>query len=97
MSQCQPMIEPRLLLPFWATRTMYGESVTFPDRGERTSDAALLFRPHTILKVTNSAGDVVYEDRRDYAIDRASGRILRLPDSRIPRLPADRHPSDGAP
>jgi lysophospholipase L1-like esterase len=90
------MIDPRLLLPFWATTTMYGESVTFPDRGERTSDAALLFRPHAILNVTSSGGDIVYEDRRDYAIDRAAGRILRLPDSRIPMLPADRNPSDGA-
>jgi hypothetical protein len=89
------MIEPALLLPFWATTTMYGESVTFLDRGGRTSDAALLFRPRAVLKVTSSAGDVDYEDGGDYTIDRTAGRILRLPDSRMPMLPASRHASDG--
>jgi acyl-CoA thioesterase-1 len=96
VSQCEPMIEPSLLLPFWSATTMYGESVTFLDRGERTSDAALLFRPRAVLKVTSSAGDVVYEDGGDYTIDRTAGRILRLPDSRMPMLPANRHASDGA-
>ena len=83
-------------MPFWATTTMYRESVTFEDRGDRTSDATLLFHPRAILEMASVARNVIYEDGRDYTIDSAGGRILRLPDSRIPMLPGDRAGAGGA-
>jgi acyl-CoA thioesterase-1 len=90
------VIEPTLLEPFWATTTMYRESVAFRDRGDGTPNAALVFRPDAILEVASNARDVVYEEGRDYTIDSAAGRILRLPDSRMPMLPGHGSRADGA-
>ncbi len=73
-----------VLEPFWRSETMHGESVLF--YRQTTMDQAraqLLFPPLKILAVTNSSGDVVYEEGRDYLWEPASRTITLPPDSRI--------------
>ena len=66
--------EPEQLVPFWTTQTMYGESVLFVrEQADGDATASLLFEPTRVLRVTNSAGDVVYEEGRDY-VCRAGSR-----------------------
>jgi lysophospholipase L1-like esterase len=58
---------------------MYGESALFVrEKPDGDAVASLLFEPTRILSVTNSAGDVVYEEGRDY-VWRAGSRSLSLP------------------
>ena len=58
---------------------MYGESVLFVrEQADGDAAASLLFEPTRVLRVTNSAGDVVYEEGRDY-VWRAGSREIGLP------------------
>jgi lysophospholipase L1-like esterase len=71
--------EPLHLVPFWTAQTMYGESVLFlREKPDGDAVASLLFEPTRIISVTNSAGDVVYEEGRDY-VWRAGSRSISLP------------------
>ncbi len=71
--------EPLHLVPFWTAQTMYGESVLFVrEKPDGDAVASLLFEPTRIVSVTNSAGDVVYEEGRDY-VWRAGSRSISLP------------------
>jgi acetyl esterase/lipase/lysophospholipase L1-like esterase len=73
-----------LLEPVWQGDTVRGESVLFIrslDTG--VTKASLLFPVQKVLKVTNSAGDITYEEGRDYRWQPGS-RVITLPrDSRI--------------
>ena len=70
---------PEQLVPFWTVQTMYGESVLFVrEKADGDAVASLLFEPTRLLSVTNSAGDVVYEEGRDYTW-RAGTRTISLP------------------
>jgi hypothetical protein len=63
------------LIPFWRSRTMYGESVT--------SEGRLLLTPDAVLAVTNAAGDVSYVEGADYVVDRSSRRLVLPAGSRM--------------
>ncbi len=70
---------PELLRPFWQGDTVEGESVLViknPATGEAT--ASVLFPVQRILAVRNSAGDITYEEGRDY-IWKADSRKIVLP------------------
>jgi lysophospholipase L1-like esterase len=71
---------PELLLPFWEGDTVHGESVLFiKDDQAGEPKAAVLFPIAKVLAVRNSAGDVTYQEGRDY---------IWKPDSREITLPA---------
>lgn len=56
-----------LLRPFWQGTVMEGESVLFmKDSPTSEARAAVLFPVTDVLAVRNSAGDVTYENGRDY-------------------------------
>lgn len=83
--------QPELLRPFWEGDTVFGESVLFiKDDKTGEAKAAVLFPITKVLAVRNSAGDVLYEEGRDY-VWKPDSRELALPaGSRIAsRTPAD--------
>lgn len=93
LSSVAPAAEPapqqwqfsaELLEPIWQGDTVRGESVLFIrslDTG--VTQASLLFPAQKVLKITNSAGDITYEEGRDYRWQPGS-RVITLPkDSRI--------------
>ena len=82
---------PALLRPFWEGEVVEGESVLFI-RGEdsQSARASVLFPIRRILAVRNSAGDVTYEEGRDYVYKAGSREIVLPPGSRIvSRTPAE--------
>jgi lysophospholipase L1-like esterase len=82
---------PELMRPFWLGTVLEGESVLFikdPRTGE--AKASVLFPVQKMLAVRNSAGDVTYEEGRDYVWKPDSCEIVLPAGSRIvSRLPAD--------
>lgn len=82
---------PELLRPFWQGDTVYGESVLFiKDPATGVARGSLLFPITQVLSVRNSAGNITYEEGRDYQWKPGS-REIRLPaGSRIvSRTPAE--------
>ncbi len=70
---------PQLLRPFWEGDTVEGESVLFiRDEPSGEARASVLFPIVEVLAVTNSAGDVTYEQGRDF-VWQAGSRELVLP------------------
>lgn len=70
---------PELLRPFWQGDTVEGESVLFiKDPQTGTAKASVLFPVRKVLAVYNSAGDMAYEEGRDY-IWKPDSRELTLP------------------
>lgn len=64
----------------------------FVDRGGEAT-ASLLFPAEQLLGVRNAAGDVEYEEGRDFRLDAAAGRLILTAGSRIPRTTiAELHP-----
>jgi len=78
------------VLPFWRSNVMERESVLFLPREGGPELARLLFQPDTITCVTDAAGQRVYAEGQDYAIDRSLGGIVRAPQSAMP-LAIPRH------
>ncbi|WP_339730551.1 GDSL-type esterase/lipase family protein [uncultured Gimesia sp.] len=75
---------PELLQPFWQGDTVEGESVLFikdPKTGE--SKASLLFPIENVLSVRNPAGDITYEEGRDYTWNPGTREITLPKNSRI--------------
>jgi len=75
---------------------MHRESVLFMKDGDGPAEAALLFRPDTILAVTNSCGAETFREGVDYDIDHARGQITRPPRSRMPEIGRDDVAAEGA-
>ena len=75
---------PDLLRPFWLGDTVRGESVLFI-RDEQTGEAkaSVLFPIEKVVAVQTSAGDVTYEQGRDYAWKKGSRQIVLPAGSRI--------------
>ena len=72
---------PDLLRPYWQTDIVEGESLLFvKDEQSGIARASLLYPVKKILHVRTSAGDVNYEEGRDF---------LWIPDSREITLPKD--------
>lgn len=86
-----PTLSPELLRPFWQGTVMEGESVLFiRDAATGQAQAAVLFPIEKVLAVRNSAGDVTYEEGRDYIWKPGSREIVLPAKSRIAsRLPAE--------
>jgi lysophospholipase L1-like esterase len=82
---------PELLHPFWQGDTVYGESVLFmKEQPAGEGRATLLFPVKRVLAVRNSAGDVTYEEGRDYRVQPDSREIILPAGSRIVcRTPRD--------
>lgn len=82
---------PELMRPFWQGTVMEGESVLFiKDEKTGQAKASVLFPVQEVLAVRNSAGDVTYENGKDY-VWQPDAREITLPaGSRIPSfLPSD--------
>jgi lysophospholipase L1-like esterase len=82
---------PDLLRPFWEGDTVVGESVLFiKDEDAAEAKAAVLFPITKVLAVRNSAGNVTYEEGRDYVWKPESRQIVLPAGSRIAsRTPAE--------
>lgn len=82
---------PDLLRPFWQGKRMEGESVLFiRDPNTGAARAAVLFPVQKVLAVRNSAGDIIYEEGRDYHWKPGDRELVLTADSRIPsRTPAE--------
>ena len=75
---------PELLRPFWVGEVVEGESVLFVrDEGKETARASVLFPIQDVLSVRTSAGDVTYEEGRDYLVEPGSREIVLPAGSRI--------------
>jgi acyl-CoA thioesterase-1 len=72
------------LRPFWQGEVMEGESVLFI-KDEKTGEAraSVLFPIQKLLSVRDSAGEVQYQEGRDYAWKAGSREIVIPPGSRI--------------
>jgi acyl-CoA thioesterase I len=89
--------ESSLLRPFWIGDVVEGESVLFiKDENTRSVRAQVLFPIQEVLQVTNSRGDIIYQQGQDYRFV-AGAREIVLPDtSAIPSFTEDqlRRPSN---
>lgn len=74
-----------LLRPFWEGEVTEGESVLFIKEGpDGEGRASVLFPIQEVLAVRNSAGDVTYENGKDYIWKPDSREIVLPAGSRIP-------------
>lgn len=74
-----------LLRPFWQGDTVDGESVLFiKDAKTGEARAAVLFPIQDVLAVRNSAGDVTFEQGKDFVWKPGSREIVLPAGSRIP-------------
>jgi len=81
---------PDLLRPFWRGTTMEGESVLFlRDAATGEARASVLFPIAEVLAIRNSAGDVTYEEGRDYVWTPDAREIVLPAGSRIPSSTTD--------
>lgn len=73
-----------LLEPVWTGDTVRGESALFiRDLRTGQTKASLLFPAQKVLKITNSAGDITYEEGRDYQWKPGSREITLPENTRI--------------
>lgn len=89
------MIAADLLIPFWRSGRMHGESLLFVEPAPgRAATCALLVPPSGPVSIGSATGEVDYIETVDYVLDRASGLVTRTPGSRIPiTTAAELHPS----
>jgi lysophospholipase L1-like esterase len=80
-------------VPFWESDMMEGESILLLPHEGGSAEGTLLFEPERVVRVTNAAGDSVYEENRDYVVDAVRRRIVRTSRSRMPEATAA---SDGS-
>jgi lysophospholipase L1-like esterase len=81
---------PDLMRPFWLGEVMEGESVLFikePKTG--AARASVLFPIREVVAIRNSAGDVTYEQGKDYEWKPDSREITLPAGSRIPSRTPD--------
>jgi acyl-CoA thioesterase-1 len=75
---------PELIRPFWQGNVVEGESVLFiKDSATDEASASVLFPILQIQAVRNSAGDITYEEGRDYTWKPDSREIVLPAGSRI--------------
>ena len=72
------------MTPIWQTDIVWEESLTMVRDKNGVAKAPLLYEPKQIFSVTNTAGNIVYEEYRDWIWQ--DGQFCLTPDSRI-RLP----------
>ncbi len=82
--QTQWKYAPELLKPFWEGDTIQGESMLFiRDPKTGNAKASVLFPIRKILSVYNSAGNITYEEGRDYHWKPGTCEITLPENSRI--------------
>ena len=83
--------KPELMRPFWEGDTVEDESVLFiTDAKTGGARASVLFPATQVLALRNSAGDIAYEEGRDYIWKPGSREIVLPAGSRVPsRTPAE--------
>ncbi|MDF1746324.1 MAG: GDSL-type esterase/lipase family protein [Gimesia sp.] len=75
---------PELLRPFWQGDTIEGESMLFiRDLKTGQTKASVLFPIEKVLSIHNSAGDITYEEGRDYLWRPGTREIILTKKSRI--------------
>jgi lysophospholipase L1-like esterase len=75
---------PESLRPFWVGDTVEGESMLFiKDPKTGVAKASVLFSIDAVLSVHNSAGNMTYEEGRDYSWKRGTREITIPAGSRI--------------
>ena len=84
-----------LLVPFWRSSRMHGESLLFiePAPGQLAT-SSLLIAPGGPVSLESATGEFEYVENVDFTLDNASGLLTRTPGSRIPKTTvAELHPS----
>jgi acyl-CoA thioesterase-1 len=90
--------DSKLLRPFWLGDTVEGESMLFiKDSTSAVAKASTLYPILKVLSVHNSAGDITYEEGRDYQWKPGTREITLTANSRIvARTPAELRRPDGS-
>src|SRR4051812_2141820 len=84
-SRGRRLLSEVLVVPFWRSNVMEGESVLFLPREDGPEMARLLFQPDTIACLTDAAGQRAYAEGQDYTVDVSLRGIVRSRRSAIPR------------
>ena len=85
--------------PFWASATVYNESLLFiREKPDQRPAAGLLLTPEKVLNLQRADRVMAFEEGRDFVVDPQSRRVELPPGSRIPFLNADElYPEAGSP
>lgn len=85
--------------PFWASKTMIGDTLFFIREAEgQPPRAKLLFAPEKILSVKSATGQIEYAEGKDYVFDKATNSFTLPEGSKIPfKNKVDMYPAKGAP
>lgn len=87
ISHVYPVEKAHLFEPFWKSKAVYGEMIApIREPGSSLADGTLLFEPERILAIRSPDGSTIYEEGRDYSIDRKHRRLVLTPQSKIPFL-----------
>lgn len=74
-----------LLHPFWDGNKMYEESLFFAEREiGKPPSSKLLFLPEKIISLKSADGSLVFEEGKDFTVDKTLGVVQLLPGSKIP-------------
>lgn len=74
-----------LLKPFWQGSLMFEESLFFAEKNVgKSPTASLLFLPEDIDSIKSANGEIVFEEGKDFSVDKKIGIIQLLPNSKIP-------------
>ena len=82
------MIDPRLR-PLWPLPAPLVEPVVFMGDAETEAERRLLFPVRDVHGITDAAGATVFADGQDVIVERAEGRLVRPPTSRVPLVAED--------
>ena len=78
------VFHPSVVQPFWKGDEILDESVLFiRDPEQEVARGRVLFGVDRILRITNSAGTVIYEEGRDFVIQKGAREIVLPKGSRI--------------
>jgi acyl-CoA thioesterase-1 len=73
--------------PFWASSTMHGETVLFAERRPGAMPTAtLLFPPEKLSMVRGANCSAMFQEGRDFVLDKTAGTLTLTAGSRIPSL-----------
>ena len=74
-----------LLNPFWKNTLMKEESLFFAERVKgQLPTATLLFPPEKIESVKSANGEIIFEEGKDFTVDKVLGVLTLLSGTKIP-------------